>query len=710
MKVCFVMKVCSLALAGFLCLSACKKKPETPVPVDSVPPISEDGDEIPETSTTVSVTGPTSPQTRDDSTGDSTEVATAEPASSPAGGEDTPGGSSKVVVAEPAPPKREDAVTSPVGGGPAPEGSPEASVTEPAPPKREDVAVELAKAPVAPDQPAPSDPLKSLPEEDFAFLADFPLSAGEASWKNIAHSEAIKDRGGSLLFHNYVLFTVLFVNYLMKNPPQDEQAQQDDLMPLEYREALRHLCKDPKCEKGLDVTRLNPDDLHLILRYFSSTHEVITLNSKKNPSQNVAFLQGQLSFPGWGPSYYRLLFREEGTKPDEAGHIKQKKQMLSDADHILVNLPHQFGSDPDRNQHYDVNMFMELGRIIREKKLNLHIGGGCGTLCANYLLPAAKTIYIEPYGYIYTQGGIGGLFMAAALASPVYKDDQLKRLKEEWLPLLTDSSPAASGSESDNALVSFVTEIMLEYFGFKEVETSGTTEGTKAQQKKKDVRDAFLTNLSKWGQEEWGDEKWQKFSNHVKGHQNTVNRPIRNWTDTDLKSFVRSMNNKRQRYFLEELALFLQLSRESKDVISYMKDLRWLRPYTLAYHREMRTPRTFLYERFLDVISQLVRDERYESLFAVPKTYYAVSEGEKWHVAAPSAKVLRAMGMDVRGENNRDMLDRRWGDKVLYLGDRQMKNCQFFKSLDTYLKEDRENRLPQSAYTKATLETCLSLE
>ena len=61
---------------------------------------------------------------------------------------------------------------------------------------------------------------------------------------------------------------------------------------------------------------------------------------------------------------------------------------------------------------------------------------------------------------------------------------------------------------------------------------------------------------------------------------------------------------------------------------------------------------------FLLISGYLLKDSRYAEDFSEPKPYYNVPEKDKlYEWIVPSAELLRAMGLDIRGENNIDMFD-----------------------------------------------------
>ena len=93
-----------------------------------------------------------------------------------------------------------------------------------------------------------------------------------------------------------------------------------------------------------------------------------------------------------------------------------------------MNFPPQLHTDPVP--------FLKLGEFIREREIDLHIVGGCGHYCALYLIPAAKTVYIEPYGYIYHRGSFTGLLLQTVQGGNAQRKKYMQQLEDTWLPQL----------------------------------------------------------------------------------------------------------------------------------------------------------------------------------------------------------------------------------------------------------------------------------
>lgn len=588
---------------------------------------------------------------------------------------------------------------------------------------------------------SPSAPTSSFTKEDILVLKGWLSSKDDyvITWDDTVHTSGIKDYKGSDLFHFYLTYWINRVNLYLK----------DKQVSLKQKKALAHLCKDSTCESGLDTSKIDSEAVRLILKQAgNNSPEIINPSEQASTDsgkiKSVLFLQGVLSRPGWGASQLRLI--QQGViKKDQLPwwqNIEAIKNVAvkNNVREVLVNLPLQFGP-PLRIpsfMHYDVSVFIELGRFIRENKMDVRIVGQCGTHCANYLLPAAKTVYIEPYGYIYTQGSISGLLNSGVLTSPAQRDYHLQQLKEKWLPQLLQKSdmpvgeskngnspgtlaegsegvPASSMEESPYPLLlQYVTDEMLMAFGFTDIPGFADQLEERMNISLKELKEKIVEKITAWGQSVWESEEWEHFKTHIfEKYRRDINRAPRDWTKQDVKNFVRIMDNDNQRHFLEKLALMLESTDERLKIEGYLGGLAWLRgEYTLEYHQEMgvflHSQLPYTYEKFLDLAAHLGRDVGYEVMFSVSKTYYAIPEEDKLLVM-PSAGLLKKLGMDVRGENNQGVhATGMEPDKILYLDERIIKNCQFFESLDFHLKEALKGRQPPVAYTKETFRDCVS--
>ena len=527
------------------------------------------------------------------------------------------------------------------------------------------------------------------------------------TWDDVINSEVVKTRKGSDQFYFYLVH--------MFNDINKGLAASHPVITTEFA----HLCYDSDCAKGLDIKKITPEDVHLMLKYSSSLNTVrVSAQSRTEDDQSsqnlgaILFLQGNLSPPGWGPIRYEL-FLQNGLKGEDLPHRQKLRHEVMDyidkhnIREIGVNLPHQFG--PGSAGHYDVNVFIELGRFIKKRNLNLRIVGRCGTHCANYLVPAAETVYIEPYGHIYTEGSIYGLLHGLNRAFPKHREYLIQKFKHEWLPrftetpdledplLSTGTAESVGVGEAQISLVDFISVHIVKFAGLSE-DSKTSSVNARAQRKRKVAN--FQDIFSGWMELVWTEERQKEFFTKIQQHQNEINRPFRMWIKTDVDKFLQSLDNEKDRSFLEDTALFIKVHTDSeiKKSQHYLRDLEWLHGRTYAYQVEMgsylSSENDYTYKRLLDVAAHLVRDLRYQEVISVLKPHYPVPEEDKYDGVMFSTELLKGLGLDVRGENNRaPFVD--WGDNVLYLTEKKIENCEFHK--------------PDISYTKETLDECLSL-
>ena len=542
-------------------------------------------------------------------------------------------------------------------------------------------------------------------------------------WDEVVNSDAVKDRReGSPLFHLYLTYWTNRLDFALKNKQ----------IPLEHVEAFSHLCREPDCLTGLDISKMDAAAARLILQTASAI-PLFTAITSEDPTKEgsrkrpVVFLQGSLSFPGWGVSQIRKLKQDESKKAElpQWQNLRKIRDFIvaNGVREIIVNLPHQFGSTsgvPGARNHYDVSVLVEWGRLVKELRMDLHIVGRCGTFCANYLVPAAGRVIIEPYGYIYTEGSIYGLYTAAGSAESAQRSHQLQQLRSQWLPKIKQlpgppDQAAFSPDKPFSGLVYYVTEQMLLAFGFIDSPRLAGMFFGEGKIRREQMPLNFINRLSQWAPLVWGEEMWEDFQTYMfDTYRQGDRKSFRNWKREDIRAFVESMNNEDQMHFLEALALFTRAEQSDfQKYARYLEDLRWLwREYTGAYSKairdSLRSEESYTYDMLLDMIPHIVRDEGYGEVFSVPKTVYAVPESEKPPAAAPSVELLRKLGINVMGENRRDELKAGVGDRVLYLTGEIIKTCRFFGYLVFYFNAVAAGHSPQPVYTKQVFEKCIS--
>lgn len=493
------------------------------------------------------------------------------------------------------------------------------------------------------------------------------------TYDQVVNLPAMK-KGGSDLFYFYVFE---FLNHVHESL----QGKTDDMDP-KHKELFRYFCYDSGCDKGLDLAKIRSSDIFSLLTFLSTYYPPNCASERQIGSRHfeaVAFLQGLLAPFGFNPYHFSLEQEKKAEHISVLGQFLDQLK-LRDIKKIIVNLPDQ------SDYHYDVISFLNLGYHIKERQMDLHIIR-CGTYCANYLLPAARAVYIEPYGYIHSKGTIDGRFNNAFHAAKKERDYWIDQLRIEWLP-----------GQSESDMVQFIKSHMTAAFGFPP-----PPQKIPDRHSRKEMARGFQKSLTEWIKAVWGDEKWELFSKTViSDYETHARKKFKDFRRKNISGFVESMNTDKNRSFLKDMAIFFKMhtedNKERLDSIGdYVKTLEWLfigiSDYLLKVTTVSKTG--YSYWNVLKLTGYLARDRHYERLFSVPRTYYTVPEKDRpYDVVVPSADILRALGLPVTGENSKEMLRWDFENRVLYLDERKIQSCKFFAS--------------GASYTDSTLEKCLS--
>ena len=186
------------------------------------------------------------------------------------------------------------------------------------------------------------------------------------------------------------------------------EIKQKGVRHPEFEELVSLLCPEvSRCSKGLDLTQIKKPMVSRMIQ-FVSLRIRSELHNNRTPEGEIAmlFLHGYLLSPPQSIGQFslpespeKLSFVDTYMNP-----IRKIGENLKENTKILVNLSY-LPIDFDN----DFSPFLYLGERIKEKKADLYIIGRCGVYCVSYLLPAARTVYIEPYyGHIVTRGDFEG--------------------------------------------------------------------------------------------------------------------------------------------------------------------------------------------------------------------------------------------------------------------------------------------------------------
>lgn len=454
-----------------------------------------------------------------------------------------------------------------------------------------------------------------------------------------------------------------------------------DLVPQiripRLQESWGQFCYESNCLKGIDFKKMNQLKMRSVIKHLSFINMNVVYDNADKNAENVFFLQGQLAPMGWDRwLYIKGRKTESETLPlhirELNRHLKSAKQ--KGVQKIAVNLPFQF--------HRDIVPFLLLGNFIKRNNIDLHIVGSCGNYCATYLLPAAKTVYIEPYGYIYYTANFLSLATEVQKVFNIQREKYIKQFKIERLPDLTPEDR-----------VQFVLESM------------GPSVNPPEQLKESILFLQGKNQVTVLKQEEEFNEKLKDF------RRRSGKISVADWTVPEWAEFIQSFSSE----LLEEMVLVFKFHTDetTKKGLSYLEQLKFFREmegdyYSRIHIRDLEAKaakRNYNYGGLITIFSYLLKDPEYGKFFSVPRLFYNTSEKDKpYEWVVPSVELLRRVGIDIRGENNIEMLDfsefllisgenKNIKEKILFLDSVAMENCNFSLS---------------SSYTTDTLKECLA--
>ena len=495
-----------------------------------------------------------------------------------------------------------------------------------------------------PPEAAPETPAKGEEPKDSAPPAGGSAKTGQISplrplldkndyefeLKDIINAGLLKEEDSDLVKTYFYIF-LNAVNFSIK--------QGNFIFTLE--DIQREWCHTPDCLSGMDLKKLKePHQMRNLVVLFSLGPTDIYFSDEDNkPLEYFGLFQSYLATPGWGLQSYQNL--KEGETPTHITDMQKMIDQMTEAGvkNVSVNLPFQ--------RHVDPLPFFMLGKFMKENQMDLHIMGNCEAYCAKYLIPAAKTVHIGPYGYIHFHGSFGGMFEQAQSALPIQKAANRNLFREELSNMGKDRKVEVldSALEQLNSMGVFI--------------------------------DRFKAS---------DPESAQEFQKKLQAFYPAVNK-------TDIKAFTKEERVQFLGQFsldlLDSLALALT-RRVDNNTISredYIKTLEALLREEFIYYRNIEfnygtfdENNRYTYAGLLHLAAKLVKDSAYARIFSVSRPYYNIPEGEKsYNTIVPSADLLR-LWFDVRGENNIDILgiDKNSKQNFLYLDSKRIENCDFF--------------------------------
>ena len=466
----------------------------------------------------------------------------------------------------------------------------------------------------------------------------------DENWKftleQIANFDFIK-KGGSDFFHYYVQFLFNKISYFLT------QAEPD----TDYRETLKGLCYESDCSKGFNPQQAATLGMSSIIRLLSFMRSFNSLATDPDTEESLFFLQGRLAPEGWDQWLYIQKRDREKTLPHIQDILNSRRWMeKQNVQRIAVNLLPQFHEDP--------TPFIILGEFIKRKQIDLHIMGGCGHYCATYLVPAARTVYIEPYGYIYHKGNFTGHLADVKEIFDAQNEKYMKEIKEQWLSPLKNEK-----------IVDFVTEKIV----------SSTD------------RDSTINNLLTILQKD-NLELEKEFKEELGKFEFRTTKTITEGEEEEINNFVENFSGE----LLRAVAIFFKVESDDKknNIFEYAKRLLYFSRLEREYYlkriniENLKSQKSYGYIDFLMLSASLLKDSKYAESFSVPKFFYNIPEEDKpYEWIVPSAELLRSLGIDIRGKNNVEMiyapeflsmldLSR---ENILYLDSKRIENCGFLE-------------------------------
>ena len=514
---------------------------------------------------------------------------------------------------------------------------------------------------------SPSDPaIKSLTPGDtdqFSFKKlEIVLSESfKYMSKKMASSGLLK--GQSDAFSSYIQQWLGLIDLYIKGQMKGSDPFTDLL--------VRMLCPDPsKCEKELNLKKLDKFLIADVMSFIA----IAPMNFLFNEGEDaVVCIQGSFSNPK-DLELRRAINTEAEPSYMEPVRKITKQIVDNNVKDIIINFP----ITRPIEGHMDFLPFFHLGEVIKKHGIDLHIVGNCGTYCVNYLLPAAKTVYIEPfYGHISTRGSF------KAFRDSVIGNQEFPQFVEEWKSKF--SKGLSSEERKKDLIVKYFQTIVEIWSKYKSVvvdeDFSTVFSGT------------FDNEVYPEGTRELIVPKMEQFVS------NSGKPSFVNLTEGELISFTASLPPK-----LSDNILTGIFRLQEKSIEGYFNDLQIFASEESNYYNKIEIEslksKSNTFVDFLYISSLFVRQPSYEKYFFVPRVYYTIPEEDKPYWVAPSTELLQELGLDVRGKNNKERLFdviehyKENRDRLLYLDSEGVKNCDFFAET--------------ASFTKETLDQCLS--
>ena len=435
---------------------------------------------------------------------------------------------------------------------------------------------------------------------------------------------------------------------------------------------LKRLCVDKNdCSKGVDLNSLTRSHIAYLVKLAGMFLPTVDSEINKLDDEKVMKTESLLLLQG----FYKNIDIEHWIK----------KMQENNTTSIIINLSWS------GIWSHESALFFRLGEYIQKKQIDLYIEGKCDFLCFNYLLPAARKIYIGPYGHVSTRGSIRGLMKDVTNTLPRQK---------EAIELVLISPPYST--------VGFVKESFMD-------KILGLHLPQSVREEKMQI---FFESMEGWEKEEgMGKEIKDRLVRFI---YDIDKESLLDLSEGDIGGFLESVSSDQQASLKR---FFIEIDPLSYSSNQYVFSLGVIAEIESDYYEKkikvkenLVSSLNYTFFDFLDLASYLTREDDYMEYFMVNRSYYDVSEEDRFYKeVAPSVGLLRSLGLDIKGENRLGMFelysisegedfnleefnvdDTSKTGKTLYLDEKRVENCDFFAE--------------SAAHTKESLEGCLTFD
>ena len=519
------------------------------------------------------------------------------------------------------PPKDETTATAPKET-PAPQTTSQEGGTADDPPKDETTATAPKETP-APQTTSQEGGTADDPPKDQNALTNANIKSLNSLTLKDLEETTLLGKDGSNVYRLYMESLLLPAAVRLLN----SETLPDHLVPL---------CTDKEnCSKSLiDINKLNHSHIFYLLRQIGLNLEPLTIQIVDSQTFKIP------------PSLTFL----QGSAPENSDDIESFIESMDQYDvrTIVINLS-KFWSDPE--------VFFLLGEYIYKKQADLHIIGKCSVFCAQYLIPAAKTVIIEPYGYVSYRGSFSGFYNDFLEAVP---------RQEELISNLMNNPKKEAAQEAF-----LETFIQIKQFPLEQ---------------QPDIMESLLDRIQNWDKDS------------TKGGTKFVGA-LRQFAAKKGKIFVSHLSSAEAEEFFQGISpamadniksFLIQADTYTKygdQLISThekraQKETDYYTKIDLASRLTSQSKKSYSYFDFVGLAARLVQHYGYRHVFSVPRAYYNVPEQDKpYFEIVPSGDLLRSLGLNIQGENHIDMfsIDENSKKFFLYLNNERIENCKFFK-------------------------------